>query len=32
MVFFEGIAHYKGCYTEVTEEKPVYFASSSAGT
>ena len=32
MVVFKGIAQYKDCYTEVTEEDLAYFASSSAGT
>ena len=31
MVVFKGTAHYKGWYTEVTEEKHAYFAYSPKG-
>ena len=31
MVVFKGTAHYKGWYTEVTEESHAYFAYSPKG-
>ena len=31
MVVFKGTAHYKGWYTEVTEETHAYFAYSPKG-
>ena len=31
VVVFKGAAHYKGWYTEVTDEKYVYFTYSQKG-